>query len=121
MDLGQMKYRSELNEYWHDHLNQIPWIPIPNNSNWMIKPMPPVGGALARFLVTIPELTGKSVSIYLDIDGSLGYEDGPYWEIYPAADGDTARCAKDDVYQLVHLIEGGLEVMRSKQDMEEKK
>jgi len=80
--------------------------PIRFKSDWDVKIIPPYCGAAARFVV---EKGGLKVSVYADVDGSLGWfgnaeHSSPYWEIYPLR-GDTWRCALDDTESLVKHIE----------------
>tara|TARA_R110002020_G_scaffold245766_3_gene459466 strand:+ start:8745 stop:9083 length:339 start_codon:yes stop_codon:yes gene_type:complete len=56
-----------------DHIDYS--IPINFPTDWTLKFMPPLGGAMLRFLV-------NGWSVYLDGDNSLGaYPEGPYLEI----------------------------------------
>jgi len=43
-------------------------------------------------------------SIYLDSHDRLGCVGEPYWEVYPC-DGDTGRCLKAEIAELLKLIE----------------
>lgn len=66
---------------------EIPYLKFP--SEWMVKIIPPFGGASARFMVKLGE---KEVSIYLDCYSNLGNIGGdPYWEIYPNIEDDNER------------------------------
>ena len=71
----------------------IPYIKFPPELE--IKLIYPFGGAAARFIARLPDKE-KTVSVYLDINSSLGCMDSMYWEIYPAADGDIARFIMGD-------------------------
>lgn len=71
----------------------IPYIKFPPELE--VKLIYPFGGAAARFIARLPDKK-KTVSVYLDINSSLGCMDSMYWEIYPAADGDIARFIMGD-------------------------
>jgi hypothetical protein len=89
----------EENENWRDIMYKIPFIPFP--PKWQIKPIPPFGGAVARFRVKLPN--GKEKSVYLDWFDRLGCYGEPYWEVYPV-DGDVGRCPVEDTESLIQLI-----------------
>ena len=74
---------------------------------WEIQFIPPFGGAAARFLVNYG---GKDISVYLDWFCRLGYMPEPYYEIYPAADGDVARFYLYETDKLVDAIRESLKV-----------
>lgn len=95
------RYMLENEEKWRDWVNKIPFIPV--EKDWEICPIPPFAGAMARFRVRHRDNPDFAVSVYLDVDGSLGVEDNPYWEIYPYED-DTARFAIDNVDRLAKFI-----------------
>lgn len=90
----------------------IPFIPI--KSGWLVKVRPPMTGAIVRFGIT-KEGLGNYVSVYLDCYGMLGVVNYPYWEIYPAANGDTARYNVTDIEGLVSGIEDALNAMDVKE------
>ena len=71
----------------------IPYIKFPPELE--VKLIYPFGGAAARFIARLQD-KNKTVSVYLDINSSLGCMDSMYWEIYPAADGDIARFIMGD-------------------------
>lgn len=97
------RYTIEENEQWHKWVKEVP--PIKFDPEWAVKIIPPFGGAMARFLV---EANGNRVSVYLDVNGSLGFMQEPYWEVYPV-DGNTARCVMADTSELIRYIYKGLE------------
>jgi hypothetical protein len=80
--------------------SKIPFIPF--KQGWLVKVIPPFGGAVARFMVSQDEK--NYVSIYLDCYSQLGSWDAPYWEVYPY-DGDTFRCSINEINKLVDAIE----------------
>ena len=72
---------------WKKWANQIPFIKFPDD--WVVQVIPPFAGAIARFVVK--EATGNhKVSVYLDCYDMLGFNETPYWEIYPI-DADDER------------------------------
>lgn len=86
-------------------VDRLPYIKFP--SSWDVKIIPPFAGAMVRFIAA---RGGRLVSVYLDVDGSLGFEcdaDGeftPYWEACPYGD-DVFRCPMADTDALVAAIE----------------
>lgn len=89
----------ELKEDWAKWAKKIPYIKIPNGCS--VQPLPPFGGAMARFKVIAP--SGEEVSIYLDVNNSLGYEEHPYWELYPYYD-DVSRCGIHETDELYNAM-----------------
>lgn len=81
-------------------VDKTPFIPM--KEGWKIKPIYPFAGAVARFLVLLPN--GSQKSIYLDCYDHLGYHGSPYWEVYPVNDNNQ-RCDIDNVEELIRLIE----------------
>jgi hypothetical protein len=81
---------------WRKWMKEIPAINFP--SEWNVKIIPPFGGAIARFHVSVGE---ASVSVYLDCYDELGIVGMPYWELYPDHEGDNYRC---DMYETDELI-----------------
>ena len=90
---------------WRENIAVIPFIKFP--SDWGVQIIGPFSGAQSRFRVRLPN--GEEKSVYLDMDGSLGYfcdDEGntaPYWEVYPV-DGDVGRCAMNETDELIRLI-----------------
>lgn len=97
-----LKYHEIMeSERW---LKEIPYIKFP--SDWEIKVIPPLGGAVVRFLIKKGK---KEVSCYLDCYDNLGYIKEPlclgseppyffpYWAVYPY---------KDTVYFRMNDTEG---------------
>lgn len=90
---------------WQYHMPAIPFNPA-----WEVRILPPFGGAMVRFTA---KANGRSVSVYLDVDESLGFFTGdgdefvPYWEIYPYGD-DVFRCQFNDIDGLVGAINESL-------------
>jgi len=74
--------------------------------NWKVRIIPPWAGAMARFVVSKGD---KKVSVYFDTDDRLGCMDKkPYYEIYPAADGETARFYPDEADEMMLAIRKSL-------------
>lgn len=93
----------KLNE-WQKWSKEIPFIQFP--ADWQIRIIPPLTGAIVRFLVNVPGKPDR-VSVYLDCYDVLGYFGEPHWEVYPVptSDGDNnERCAMNDVNTLLELI-----------------
>ncbi len=80
--------------------------------HWRVKVIPPIVGAVVRFWVKEADIDDH-VSIYFDAYNNLGYFGGPYWELYPAADGNTARFALGEESALLEEIDKSLECVRS--------
>lgn len=95
--------RVESTEEWHTIAQSIPYLKFP--AHWEVRIIPPFGGATARFTVRYED---KTVSIYLDHYSRLGCMDYPYWEIYPAAGGDTDRFAMENTAELIAAIDESL-------------
>lgn len=98
---GTERYRIEAEEKWREWINKIPFIKFP--ANWKIKPIPPFGGAMARFQVELPGKPKLTKSIYLDCFDNLGCHGSPYWEVHPYR-GDCGRCDMDDTKKLLKMI-----------------
>lgn len=98
---------TELDQYYRDWTHRIPHIPF--DPSWDVRAIPPFSGALVRYLVKERDCPLPGISIYLDGNNSLGYGPEPaYWEIYPAADGDTERFAISETAELVEAIRQSL-------------
>lgn len=104
-----MKRINESTDHYRKWASSMP--PIPFKPDWVVTLLPPFSGALVRFRA---EKDGLQVSVYLDVDGSLGYytdDDGnevPYWGVYPDADGECFRCDMEDTASLVAAIDKSL-------------
>ena len=96
------RYKLEKNEDWNKWVSLIPEIQL--KDGWKLKVIPPFNGAMARFRVLLGE---ASVSVYLDVDDSLGYVGEPYWEIYPY-EGDVARYLIAETDDLISGIDKSL-------------
>ncbi len=94
---------------WQKWAKEIPFIQFPRD--WEIQIIPPVTGAVIRF---IAKKCGKTVSVYLDCYEVLGYFGAPHWEIYPDKDGDNLRFAMKETKQLIRAI--GLSLRRKKNE-----
>ncbi len=96
----------DLQNLWRERRELIPTLSFP--SAWRVRILPPFAGATVRFEVQRDE-DHKWISVYLDFDHALGYYGAlhapePYWEIYPAADGSTARFGLNDGEALLGAI-----------------
>ena len=80
-------------------VGKIPHVPF--KPKWDVRAQPPFGGALIRYTV---EYKGCAVSIYLDVDDSLGCMGKPYWEIYPGTKGDPDRFLLDETAGMAKAI-----------------
>ena len=98
-------------EKWRDWIDKLPTIPL-DTSICRIKVIPPFGGALIRFRVYPMDTDEISVSVYLDVNQSLGIWDGPYWEIYPATNNDTKRFELEDVEHMCKEIIRSLQIQK---------
>lgn len=67
----------ESQQNWGDKKNRT--VPLKFHSDWDVQIIPPFGGAMARFFVSYQD---RSVSVYYDINNSLGMEKEPYYELY---------------------------------------
>ena len=75
-------------------------------NNWKVRIIPPWAGAMARFVVSKGD---NRVSVYFDTDDRLGIMGKrPYYEIYPAPDGDTARYYPEEADQMMTAIRRSL-------------
>lgn len=75
--------RVEDKEEWRKWCEEAPWLQFPPDLEVSI--LPPYGGAMARFMVRFAGGSDESkhVSVYWDVNDSLGFMNKPYWEIYP--------------------------------------
>jgi len=88
---------------------EIPFIPFP--ASWEVAPRPNFGGAIVRFKVR-KKGSEYYISVYLDCYDSLGCYGSPYWEIYPAYDGDIERFDIKDVEGLVKGLKKSMRMLR---------
>lgn len=95
------RVKVEQNDEWRKWSQEIPTINFP--SNWNVRIIPPISGAIIRFLIIDSE-KDKKISIYLDCYDRLGIVGEPYWEIYPYAD-DIYRIKMADTKQLIQRIQ----------------
>ena len=78
---------------------KIPYMRFPHD--WEVKIIPPVTGAVIRFLA---RKNDKEISVYLDCYNNLGVQNSPYWEAYPIGE-DTARFHWHDWQGLLDCME----------------
>lgn len=100
------RFKLERAENWREWVEKIPVINFPES--WGVRMCPPYCGALVRFSVHMDE---HSVSVYLDVNDTLGCVGQPYWEFYPNAEDDTERYLLDDVKGLLAGIDDALFAM----------
>ena len=86
---------------WQKWIKELPILPF--KSGWKIKIIPPTAGAIVRFRVFNTD-ESQEISVYFDAYNILGSWGCPYWEIYPAENGDVERFVKDDVEGLIDGI-----------------
>jgi hypothetical protein len=90
----------------HKFNRKIPYLTFP--STWEIQPVPQFAGSYWRFYVRRRGGNYDGVSVYLDVADKLGYMGAPYWEIYPAAGGDTCRFLLGQEEQLMTALEDAI-------------
>ena len=93
----------ERDERWTYWIKRIPAIKF--KGSWEVKVIPPFAGAMARFWIDEGE---AHVSVYLDVDDSLGCVGEPYWEVYPYED-DTCRVLMSEPEELTIRIAEALD------------
>ena len=81
------------------HEKQVPILNF--KKDWKIRIIPSFGGCMIRFIVYKNE---KSVSVYFDVNDSMGIMGEPYWEMYPYKD-DTYRFLLGEEDKLIEYIE----------------
>jgi hypothetical protein len=96
------RYTLESKEKWGFWNGKIPEIEF--KQGWRVKVIAPFAGAFVRFKVALGD---ASVSVYLDVDDSLGGVGEPYWEIYPLKD-HAARFLMANIDELIAGIDESL-------------
>ena len=96
------KEKYENDKFYHEWMDKVPYLKFPGH--WEVRLCPPFGGALVRFAVKNETDEGGFISVYLDVDDSLGCMNEPYWEIYPYAE-DILRVYMNDTDQLIKRIQ----------------
>lgn len=81
------------------YMREVPYLKF--DADWEIKVLLPFAGAMLRFMVKKQDV---EISVYLDCFGNLGAVSHPYWEIYPAENGDCFRCDMSDTDSLINEI-----------------
>lgn len=95
---------------WDKWRNLIPALPF--KEGWKIRIIPPSGGAIIRFRVIFEN---SDISVYLDAYDHLGVMGKlPYWEIYPAADGDCERFGMTSTDELIAGIQASIDANKPK-------
>jgi hypothetical protein len=104
-------------EGWYEWAKKMPRLSFP--PEWMVRILPPLSGAIARFVVTHGVLGANyQVSAYADVHNRLGSEPLPYWEIYPY-DGDVWRCPLEHGRELIDGIHRAFEYMIEEHEKED--
>ncbi len=111
VDIVHCEYDRKMeSEKW---IQKLPYLAF--KPNWLVKVIPPIVGAVIRFWIKeVDSNDGDHVSIYFDAYNNLGYFEGPYWELYPASDGDTARFSLGDEDELLAEIEKALKYVKDR-------
>lgn len=91
---------------WGRWADEIPMLEIPPNI--LVKAIPPFGGAVIRYAFASKDNPEKEVSVYLDCYDELGCVGKPYYEIYPAEDGDCLRFFMNETEELMAAISAAL-------------
>ena len=91
--------QAEREEKWSEISLQMPNLYFPKN--WGVAVFPPFKGAVARFVV---QKGDAAVSVYADFYEALNNFGGPYWELYPDTEGNSARFAINDTAGLMREI-----------------
>ena len=92
------RYNIEYEENWKKWCKEIPKLKF--ESDWEVKIIPPFGGAMVRFTI---DYNGNHVSVYLDVNDSLGCMGEPYWEIYDGKE-EPQRFSMYDTDELMNGI-----------------
>ena len=96
--------RMEVESKWQfeEWRKEIPYLNF--KEEWNVKMIPHSGKAMVRFIVKVGDVR---LSVYLDCYEKLGL-DKPYWEIFPAKDGDTERFLINEADDLINAIDDSL-------------
>lgn len=83
------------------------WLDFPDSI--LVRPRFPFGGASWRFSARLKDQKDAQVSVYLDVDGSLGVygslkDPEPYWEVHPGPEGGCERVAAGKVETLMQVV-----------------
>ena len=105
MDKYELTFRYDKTMETLKWQEQIPYLHF--KKDWVVKIVPPFGGAVCRFRVKNRIDQKESVSIYLDCYNNLGIMDEPYWEVYPI-DDDARRFYMYETDELMECIEQAL-------------
>ena len=101
------RYELESAEKWNNIIRQIPALNF--SENWLVKVIPPFGGAVARFQVRHKDNEKAYVSVYCDWYERLGYFGAPHWEIYPNIEDMNERFALNDTEELMKAIHASID------------
>ena len=89
----------ERHEGWNKWCSQIPKLHF--KEDWEVRVIPPFMGALTRFTVSKGD---RSVSVYLDVNGSLAPIEEPYFEIYDGTDIMRFLMNDEDAKEMMETI-----------------
>lgn len=78
-----------------DNYDATPELQFP--ADWRVR-LHPSASALTRFSIN------DQISVYFDIDGTLGAMRQPYWEMYPDTSGEPMRFLVGEEDQLISAI-----------------
>ena len=91
---------------WLKWQDEIPFLQF--SSDWEVKSIPPLYGAVIRYFIRHSKNHKAHVSVYLDCYSMLGCMDKPYWEIYPDTEDDCGRFCMEDTKGLLQGIADSL-------------
>lgn len=101
--MNRERLEIENKEEWREWYYKIPNLKF--KSEWEVRIIPPFGGALVRFMI----FQGDNwVSVYLDVNDSLGCVGEPYWEVYPYEE-DVQRVLINNTDELMKAIQESLD------------
>lgn len=113
LDLAGIAYECDRAFEWKKWSNTVPFLKF--DPEWEVQVIPPFGGAVVRFIVKQFDIT---ISVYLDCYNCLGgFGSGPYWEIYPADNGDVERVFMEDADGLISAIRKSFAAKKPKDEL----
>lgn len=105
MEIIKARFLIEKEHEWMKWHKEVPYIQWP--SDWLVKAVPPFGGAVIRYNIKHVDKPDSFVSVYLDCYDEIGCVGQPYWEIYPIG-GECERYMMDETDQLIDGIKRSL-------------
>jgi len=97
-EITNKRYEIELEENWTNFYDAMEYIELEQGFSFRV--VPPIGGALMRFLIFHKE-SERDFSVYFDAHDQLGSVGQPYFEVYPVQ-GDTFRST--DIKEIMKAI-----------------